>query len=182
MTIEYSLIPTANGAAIFFSDNLDRNSSCPSSGARSTASDETDRIEATFEYTLYGCSAGTGRVWVRELPSNDLVASLDIEVNPAPVTTYTPTPTPTPVPSTASISATRTSINVGQSTLVTFDFDVHGNDVAEIIIPDILGGSGCQITRTHNPQQLQGTYYGCSAGTGDIEISLTNSRTQCLRR
>ncbi len=166
-------------ARISFDSRLSTGSSC-------TNTSGTIDLVGTSGYsirTLYGCAAGSAVVKLLEMPGSTELDSVTITVTNTAVVTETHTPTPTPtdtpepaVPSTAEITATRTTLEVGQSTVVTFDFDLQGSDEAEIIIPSILGGSECRAGRqARAPQQLQGTYYGCSAGTGDIEIRLTNS-------
>ena len=178
VTIVYTLAPSVNFAAISFGDHLEREGRCRTSrSTRSAGGDEEPNQgnrEITLIYTLYGCSAGTSTIAIRELASRTSLASLNVTVSATDRSTTTPTPTPTPtpvpVPSTANISATTTSLNVGQSTVITFDYDLQGgDDVADIVIPDILGGVNCRAGRqTRDPQTLQGTYYGCSAGTGDM--------------
>ncbi len=178
VTVTYALV-SGSTAEISYEAGVDTSSTCTSTAAGTVA---VGSGVGTFVDLLYGCTAGDVLVKLVEKPSGDTLAMETLTVETAPqatptnTPTPTPTPSPTPEPSTASISATRTTLDVGQSTVITFDYDLQGDDTAEIVIPDILGGSECRGGRgARSPQQLQGTYYGCSAGTGDVNVKLTHS-------
>ncbi len=144
-------------------------SNCSSSGA---AQYTTSGTAGAYIGTFYGCTAGTVTFDLVESPGDTVLATQTLTITPA-------------TASTATITASDTSIEVGESTEVTFTFRLAPNvNFASIFFGDHLARKGrCRSNvraassrSADEPNQgnmevtLAYTLYGCSPGTSSVKI------------
>ena len=158
-------------------DVLSRSSSCTPRRTRSIV-DPVD--EGTATLTVYGCVEGSGRVVLKEYPlsENKVIATITITVKG----TIPPPTTPE-----GSLSADPSSISAPGSSLVTATYSPANLGVEIRIISGLQssecpsGGEGASDrSTTRDSTTLTRTVYGCTEGTGKVELWTTADPPQKL--
>ena len=156
-------------------DVLSRSSSCTPRRTRSIV-DPVD--EGTATLTVYGCVEGSGRVVLKEYPlsENKVIATITITVTIPPPTTPE-----------GSLNADPSSISAPGSSLVTATSSPANLGVEIRIISGLQSGE-CQSggegasdrSTTREDATLTRTVYGCTEGTGKVELWTTADPPQKL--
>ena len=150
-----------DGVTLEWSRHLSTSSRCGPDVPRSATTDISRR--------LYGCTAGTGTVWLIDDSNNDTLDSASIVVTARPTVTPTATATPLP-PGSGSVSVSDSSIKVRER--VDVDATYSGDCPSGVSLdwsnhlstssrcgPDVPRSASTEISRR---------LYGCIAGTGTV--------------